>query len=229
MKKFLLPLALGIILITCQPKKIKDNATTATTSAAIDSAKPDVVPPDRTVTRLDSVGEAASTPAPNPVAANSDSPNNRLISRGQIGPIRIGMTINEMRKTVPAALLKEVPITKEGRGNLAYEIRRSEKENKAGLRVEETCEPTCKVWRVLVYDSAYKTKEGLGIGSTLGDVKKHYKITYLGAGETEIVAVADEAKLTFMLDVSKVPPKQVPHLNLKNTPDTTPIIGMLLL
>ncbi len=139
------------------------------------------------------------------------------------------MPVSEMRKTVPEQLVKEVSITKEGRGYHAYEIRRSEKDIQAGLRVEETCEPTCKIWRVQVQDPAYKTKKGLGIGSTLGEVKKYYKISFLGAGETEIVAVSNEAKLTFMLDVSKIPPKQVPHLNLKNTPDNTPVIGMLLL
>ncbi|PSR52533.1 hypothetical protein AHMF7605_02825 [Adhaeribacter arboris] len=228
MKINLFLLVLSLTLLNCQPKKSEEQ-TTSTAAIAADSANSEVVPPDRTVTRLDSVGEAASSPAPNLVSENAGSANNWQITRRQIGPIRIGMPVNEMRKTIPTQLVKEVAITREGRGYHAYEIRHSEKNTQAGLRVEETCEPTCKVWRVLVQDPAYKTKEGLGIGSTLGEVKKHYKITYLGAGETEIVAVSDEAKLTFMLNVSKVPPKQVPHLNLKNTPDNTPIIGMLLL
>jgi hypothetical protein len=217
-------------LYSCQPKKTESTNKAATTSAAVtgDSVRPETILPDGTITHLDSVGEAASTPAPNS-ATEENTGTSWQISKSKIGPIQIGMAIDAMRKTLPAELVKATPITREGRGNQAYEIRQSDTEKQAGLLVEETCEPTCQVWRVHVQNAAYKTKEGLGVGSTLGEVKKHYKLSYLGAGETEIVAVSDDAKLTFMLDVSKVPEKQVPWLNLKNTPDSTPVKGMLIL
>ncbi|RDC65108.1 hypothetical protein [Adhaeribacter pallidiroseus] len=229
MKKYLFLALVQLVLLSCQPKKTETNNSQPSTSTA-DSARPETIPADRTVTRLDSVGDAASSPAPTPAPNKGENPGTSWqISKSQIGPIQIGMAVNAMRKRVPAEFIKEIPITREGRGNRAYEIRQSPGEQKAGLLIEETCEPTCQVWRVHVQNPAYKTKEGLGVGSTLGEVKKHYKISYLGAGETEIVAVSDDAKLTFMLDVSKVPAKQVPRLNLKNTPDSTPIIGMLIL
>jgi hypothetical protein len=224
---------LGLAMWNCQPKKAETTAETTTTEPAMepDSVAPEAArpttPPDRTVTRLDSTGDAASAPAPTPEAANTST--DWLITKSQVGPIRVGMAVNTMRKTVPAEILKEVPITREGRGYRAYEIRSNASAAQPSLLVEETCEPICKVWRIHVQDTAFKTKEGLGVGSTLAEVKKYYNISYLGGGETEIVAVSDEAKLTFMLDVSKVPPAKVPRLNVKNTPDDTPVIGLLIL
>ncbi len=229
MKKYLFLVILQLALWNCQPKNSENNNTQPSTSTA-DSARPETIPADRTVTKLDSVGDASSSPAPTQTLGTGESSGTDWqISKSQIGPIQIGMAVNAMRKRVPAEFLKEVPITREGRGYRAYEIRQTPTDQKAGLLIEETCEPACQVWRVHVQNPAYKTKEGLGVGSTLGDVKKHYKLNYLGAGETEIVAVSDDAKLTFMLDVSKVPAKQVPRLNLENTPDNTPVIGMLIL
>ncbi|MDQ4140140.1 MAG: hypothetical protein M3142_06410 [Bacteroidota bacterium] len=66
MKIFLNLIVLGLLLVNCQPKKTEGTSTSATPPTLTDSAKPEVIPQDRTVTRLDSTGEAASSPAPNP-------------------------------------------------------------------------------------------------------------------------------------------------------------------
>ncbi|QNF33108.1 hypothetical protein HUW51_10345 [Adhaeribacter swui] len=229
LKKYIFWMIVQLTLLSCQPKKSENTTESASTSSTttLDSVRPETISPDGTVTRLDSVGDASATSAP--ATSRGSGTTSWQISKNKIGPIHIGMHVDALRKAVPAEMIKEVPITREGRGTKAYEIRQSATEQPAGLLIEETCEPTCRVWRVHVQSAAYKTKEGLGIGATLGEVKKHYKLSYLGAGETEIVAVSDDAKLTFMLDVSKLPEKQVPRLNLENTPDNTPVLGMLIL
>ncbi|CAA9237760.1 MAG: hypothetical protein AVDCRST_MAG95-1295 [uncultured Adhaeribacter sp.] len=230
MKNYVSALLLCLGLVNCQPKKTENNTEkiTAEPAAVLDSVFPTelpALPPNRTATRLDSTGDAASAPTSLAVNASAEW----RIGKSRVGPIRVGMAVNTLLKTIPAEILKEVPITREGRGNRAYEIRRQAAADQPSLLVEETCEPICKVWRIHVQDPAFKTKEGLGVGSTLAEVKKHYKISYLGAGETEIVAIADEAKITFLLDVSKVSPAQVPRLNVNNTPGHTPVIGLLIL
>ncbi|MDQ3291606.1 MAG: hypothetical protein M3Q05_09990, partial [Bacteroidota bacterium] len=63
MKRFPILIVLGFILVNCQPKKSEDTTTTASPPISTDSVKPEVIPPDRTVTRLDSSGDAASSPA----------------------------------------------------------------------------------------------------------------------------------------------------------------------
>jgi hypothetical protein len=51
----------------------------------------------------------------------------------------------------------------------------------------------------------------------------------LGSGETEIVAVAGKQQITFLLDVSHLPARDVPRLNIQNTPDSVKVLGMLVL
>ena len=146
------------------------------------------------------------------------------ISPGQVGPIQIGMEVNQLKKLLPGQL-QETALHLEGEPFKAYQIGSFE----SGILVEEKCAPTCQVWRIQVRDAAYRTSEGLGVGSTLGEVKKHYPISFLGPGETEIVAVSDKRKITFLLDVSALPASKVPRLNLQNTPDGVKVLGMLIL
>ncbi|MDB5261235.1 MAG: hypothetical protein JWQ14_516 [Adhaeribacter sp.] len=155
-------------------------------------------------------------------------PTDFIIRKRQIGPIKIDMPVSVLKNIIPSNLLQEVEITREGTGYKAYKIKKNATDAIPALRIEEVCEPTCRVWRVQVMDTTYRTPTGIGIGSTLGEVKKHYTLSYLGPGETEIVAVSEAGKITFMLDVSKLQPKQVPFLNLKNTPDKVPVLGILV-
>lgn len=159
----------------------------------------------------------------------AQTPPEFLITRSQVGAIKIGMPIDELKKVIPADRLKEVPIYKEGQGYKAYEVRKGAGDAQAALRIEENCEPECRVWRIQVMDPAYRTAVSLGINSSLSAVRQHYPISYLGSGETEIVAVSEKEKLTFILDVSHLPPREVPFLNNKNTPDSVRVLGMYIL
>lgn len=146
------------------------------------------------------------------------------IAPGQVGPIRVGMEVSQLKKLLPGQL-KETTLHLEGEQFRAYQIGKFE----SGVLVEEKCNPGCQVWRIQVRDPVYRTSENLGVGSTLGEVKKHYPVSFLGPGETEIVAVSDKKKITFLLDVSALPASKVPRLNLQNTPDSVKVLGMLIL
>ena len=173
-----------------------------------------------------------TVPATNQISTKlrpAQTPPEFLITRSQIGAIKIGMPIDELEKLIPADRLNEVPIYKEGQGYKAYEVRKNAGDAQAALRIEEKCEPECQVWRIQVIDPAYRTAASLGINSSLGAVRKHYPISYLGPGETEIVAVSEKENITFMLDVSHLPLSKVPFLNNKNTPDSVRVLGMYIL
>jgi hypothetical protein len=175
----------------------------------------------------DSVSSDSATTTPD--TASSGQTGADVIQNRQVGPVKINMPVTDLKKVIPANQLKEVKVTREGHAYKAYQIKKNASDAQPGLQAEEICEPNCRVSRVQVLDSTYKTSEGIGIGSTLGEVKKHYPISYLGPGETGIVAVSETKKITFILDVSKVPAKQVPQLNLKNTPNEVPVTGILIL
>ena len=221
MKKINRPLLLlALLIISCEPRREPAVVQTETEVVTTDLDSAAIAPSDSL--NLDSLATTPDT-----LSTGQTGPYT-IVNR-QVGSVKINMPITDFKKLIPASQLQEVKITREGRGYNAYEMKKGTADGKPALRVEEICEPTCRVWRVQVLDSAYKTPEGISIGSTLGEVKKHYPISYLGTGETEIVAVSEEKKITFMLDVSKVPAKQVPLLNLKNTPNEVPVKGILIL
>jgi hypothetical protein len=180
--------------------------------------EPDSLPADGTA-----VTAGATTEAPQQIPAQDSS--RYQITRSQVGPIKIGMPVARLPLVVPPGQFREVALTREGQGFKAYEVGGPP----AGLLVEERCTTACRVWRIQVKDPAYRTAEGLGIGSTLGEVKKYYPISFLGTGETEIVAVSSQKKITFQLDVSHLPAAKVPRLNVHNTPDSVKVLGLLIL
>lgn len=208
-----LTLALVYFLAACGPADQQQTDTREPETLPADS-----LPPDGTAVIPDTAPEDLVPPAVR------TGPASYRIAPGQAGPIQIGMDINELKKAWPGQL-QETVRHYEGEQSRAYQIGNFE----SGVLVEEKCQPACQVWRIQVRDAAYRTGEGLGVGSTLGEVKKHYPLSFLGPGETEIVAIAKDKKFTFLLDVSGLPAKQVPFLNLRNTPDSVKVLGMLIL
>jgi hypothetical protein len=168
-------------------------------------------------------GKAGGQNAPIPTIPAAGS--RYRVGPGQVGAIKTGMPTADLKQVIPASQLRETSIHQEGQAYKAYEVNL----HGGGVLVEEICAPACRVWRIQVRNPAYRTAEGLGVGSSLGEVKEHYPISFLGSGETEIVAVSNQKKITFMLDVSHLPPQQVPWLNLQNTPDSVKVLGMLIL
>jgi hypothetical protein len=228
MKKIIIPLLLIASLYTaCEARREPVTIPPEPEAAITEMDTADI----RTLDSLsnDSVNTDSVSAASVPDTASAGHTGTNIIGSRQAGPVKINMSVADLKKVIPANQLKEVKVTREGHAYKAYQIKKNASDAQPGLQAEEICEPNCRVSRVQVLDSTYKTPEGIGIGSTLGEVKKHYPISYLGPGETGIVAVSETKKITFILDVSKVPAKQAPQLSLKNTPNEVPVTGILIL
>lgn len=127
-----------------------------------------------------------------------------IIDSGSIGEIKIGMTINDFLKISNAKeIVKKEKIQLEGDSYDIYNIYRN---NKIVYAVEPNCEKECKVWRIWIYGKVFKTKEGIGVGNTLADLKKKYLIKELSTeGEGRVAIFVKEVNITFFLDSSKIP------------------------
>jgi hypothetical protein len=59
------------------------------------------------------------------------------------------------------------------------------------------------VWRIWVYSTEMKTEKGIGVGSTLAEIKTEYKVKNIGTEEGLNVSVKD-ISVGFLMDNSKI-------------------------
>ncbi|WP_207435558.1 hypothetical protein [Sabulibacter ruber] len=164
-------------------------------------------------------------------ASTPPSSNNPLfnltLQSGQAGMVRIGMPIEEMKKAYGETKLRTIDHTLEGTTTTAYEVLGERR--RPDLRVEQECTGNaCKVSRITVLNSAFKSQTGVGIGSTFGDVKKSFNITRVSPGESNFVAISETEKMSFVLDMRGIPAQRWAKLKVDDIPNSTLVSGVML-
>jgi len=101
------------------------------------------------------------------VAASSED---FLLTAGRAGPVKIGMTPEQVESIFGKARIKRVDEQYEGMPSPALEIFADSNETKSALLVLDL--DGGLVYRVNVKDPRYKTKEGIGVGSFLSELQK---------------------------------------------------------
>ena len=120
-----------------------------------------------------------------------------------IDGVKIGMPINEFLEIKKDnRIVKKEIISLEGDDYDIYNIYRN---NEILYAVEPQCEEECTVWRIWVYSKEFKTKEGVGIGNKLGDLKKKYTLKDVITGEGSVAILVEEINLSFILDSLEIP------------------------
>jgi hypothetical protein len=150
-----------------------------------------------------------------------------LIESGSIDGIKIGMSINEFLN-----IRKEQYIVKKEKIQLEgdeYDIYNVYQNGKKVYAIEPDCEKECKIWRIWVYGRDFKTKEGIGVGSTLSDLKGKYTIKELSIeGEGGVAIFVKEIDVTFFLDSTKIPETWWTNQNISSLNDQL-VIDMIII
>lgn len=148
---------------------------------------------------------------------------------GSAGQIRVNISSDSLKKLVPAENLKASEREMEGEKYMAYEIRNARMGNQLLLLAEESCEnKACKIFRMRVLSPKFKTKEGIRVGSTFGDINKAYKFSYVGIGEADFVALSEEQRMAFALDIAGFPSKPLYKIKQADIPDSTRVTSIIL-
>lgn len=131
-------------------------------------------------------------------------PASFVLEKGEAGKVSIGMPIEELRNNAPKGFaIKDTMLLLEGQQSTAYVLTPQGQEK--GLIVEQQCEPECRVWRINVLSTDFKTPKGLGVGSKYGEVKQAYPIGTVALAEDNFVAVSEEAGMSFVLEDTQLP------------------------
>jgi hypothetical protein len=147
-----------------------------------------------------------------------------IVERGRVGTVVIGASAEAVYQEF-GDRARLVDLRLEGHLSPALEIKLFGAQVSASLLAEIWPSGNdLVVTRISVIDPRLRTKEGIGVGSTYGDLRSRYSIAWVGSGEGSFFARVETLGISFGLDVKG------PH-DLRDparVPDDARVIGMLL-
>jgi hypothetical protein len=144
-------------------------------------------------------GEFTISSAPQTSPQNTDF----VLESGRAGPFEIGASVDEIYKLVGRDSVRLVALFLEGMFEPVLEIQLPGSKTGPSI-IAEIGQWPCKhflVWRITVRDQRFRTREGLGVGSTLSELRRHYKIE--GGQGRDTSAYVPSMKLTFGFDTAE--------------------------
>ncbi len=128
-----------------------------------------------------------------------------LLSKNKVGEIEIGMTIDALHTKYEPRLTKLTTRYPEGMFSPVLEIYLNEESQgiEPSITVMIDKEDDWLVGGIYVKDKRFRTGKGIGIGSTLGDIRKAYKVNWIGFGEGPLVADIDNLGMSFELNFTQ--------------------------
>jgi hypothetical protein len=126
-----------------------------------------------------------------------------LLERNRAGPVEIGEPIDDLYREIGRENVRLRDEFREGLFTPILEISVLHSDSTAALvaDIRELPCPMFSVWDISVRDKRFRTSGGIGIGSTLGEVRRAYRTLPI-SGEGAQGVVADEVHMTFGIEGS---------------------------
>jgi hypothetical protein len=150
----------------------------------------------------------------NVVVHEKNDARKNIIGEQHIGEIEIGMEIEKLKEQFPEEQIKTTTKSMEGEDYTIYHVFFGEKDV-ISLDVEPiTTDKGEIISRMMLYDNTPKTKEGIGVGNTIAELREAYNIKsyYVSAIDGDIFAAVEEYEsVVFAIDQDELmlPPETV--------------------
>jgi hypothetical protein len=125
------------------------------------------------------------------------------IEQHRVGPVVLGAAAQKIYEAFPADRRELVDLGYEGMLSPALRLRFVGANQRDGVIAELVAGPKgLTVWRVEIRDPAFKTVKGIGVGSTVGQLRAAYRLDSVLSGEGNVVIRVEELYASFVLDQS---------------------------
>ena len=153
-----------------------------------------------------------------------------LLSKNKAGEIEIGMTIDALHTKYESRLTKLTAQYAEGMFSPLLEIYLNGKPHNVGpsITVAIDKENDWIVSGIFVKDKRFKTSKGISIGSTLGEIRKTYKVSWIDFGEGPLFANVEDLGISFELDFSKPSDEWYRTRNQSLIPDSARVVSIFV-
>jgi hypothetical protein len=152
-----------------------------------------------------------------------------LLSKHKAGFVEVGMTVDALYQKYARQSIRLVDLYLEGTFSPALEFYLdNDKREKPSLVAEIGWEQNWVIRRINVYDQTFKLKSHIGVGSTLGDLRKFYSIDWIAPGEGSVYARVEEVGMSFALESTNIPEKWYTTNDLTLLPGDVKIVSILI-
>jgi hypothetical protein len=129
-----------------------------------------------------------------------------IIGNGHVGKILMNMDEKKLQGMFSPEQIKTTTKSAEGDEYSIINITATG-DTKTSIELETMCMDICVISRINLYSDKFKTIKGIGVGSTIGDLRKVYSISTVVGGEKGIMIYIEDLEQTaFVVDVPKLKP-----------------------
>ncbi|MHB9027698.1 MAG: hypothetical protein ACYC9O_02905 [Candidatus Latescibacterota bacterium] len=160
-------------------------------------------------------------------AESRDVPEDFLLQREKAGRLKVGATVDELNAIYRGFPKNLVDLDREGFFTPAIEIYLQNHEKMIPSLVAEFRGDEHRIHMIKIIDQRFKTEKGVGVGSTLGDVKKAYRVSRIEWDELGFFAQVEDIGMAFILD-AVAPPGWAEKRDPGMIPDDAKVISIIL-